>query len=169
MTKGLRSPHLLLASANPLKLIQNLNHLLTAQELAKLTTELNVNVSALFGLGLSHFNFASTLTDVDWRQKISRLYYGVYNVRRAVALKHSGIFSTDASDHKNIDQLPDGLNRRELHLNNLRDLREDRNLADYSHLALITNLVVTPDRSTDFATQFIDDCRLFLNQNGLLV
>lgn len=169
MTKGLSSPHLLLAAANPLKLIQNLNHLLTAQELLKLTAELNANVSALFALGLDHFNFASTLTDADWRQKISRLYYGVYNVRRAVALKHSGAFSTDSTDHKNIDQLPDGLKNRESNLNNLRSLREDRNLADYSHSAVIANLVITPDQALIFATQFIADCRDFLNQNGLTI
>ena len=167
MTKGLSTPHLLLAAANPLKLILNLNHLLTAQELLKLTVELNANVAALFALGLDHFNFASTLTDANWRQKISRLYYGVYNVRRAVTLKHSGGFSTDSTDHKNIDQLPSGLNNRESHLNNLRDLREDRNLADYSHSAVIANLVITPDAALVFSIQFIADCRQFLNQNGL--
>ena len=169
MTKGLSSPHLLLAAANPLKLIHNLSHLLTQDELSKLTTDLNLNVSALFALGLNHFNFASTLSDTDWRQKISRLYYGVYNVRRAVALKHDGAFSTDSTDHKNIEQLPRGLNNRESHLNNLRDLREDRNLADYSHSAIVTNLVITPDQASDFASQFIADCRQYLNQNGLAI
>ena len=95
--KGLSPPHLLLAASNPLKMIQNLNHLLNVQEIAKLTVELDKNVAALFGLGHSHFTFACTINNNDWRQKISRLYYAAYNVRRAVVLKHSGTFSTDSS------------------------------------------------------------------------
>lgn len=152
-----------------MKMIQNLNHLLARQELAKLTAELDRNVEALFELGQAHFNFAFALGNNDWRQKISRLYYAVYNVRRAVVLKHSGAFSTDSSDHKNVDQLPEGMSNRESHINKLRNLREDRNLADYSHLAVISDLVIDPGSALTFATLFIDDCRQFLNQNGLAV
>lgn len=167
--KGLSSPHLLLASSNPLKMIQNLNHLLAQQELAKLVVELDRNVIALFALGTIHFNFASGLDNRDWRQKISRCYYAAYNIRRAVALKHSGAFTTDSSDHKNVDQLPDGLSNRESHISNLRNLREDRNLADYSHLAVVSDLVIAPDDALTFATQFIADCRHFLVQTGVVV
>ncbi|MDO8312555.1 MAG: hypothetical protein Q7T25_11505, partial [Sideroxyarcus sp.] len=167
--KGLSPPHLLLASSNPLKMIQNLNHLLAQPEIGKLTAELDRNVAALFALGLAHFNFAFSLSDGDWRQKISRLYYAAYNVRRAVVLKHSGAFSTDSSDHKNVDQLPDGVPNRESHINNLRNLREDRNLADYSHLAAVSDLVIATDDAVKFAAQFIADCRLFLFRNGLTV
>ena len=84
-------------------------------------------------------------------------------------LKHSGAFSTDSSDHKNVDQLPDGMSNRESHINNLRNLREDRNLADYSHLAVISDLVIDPEGALKFATFFVDDCRQFLHQNGLAV
>lgn len=169
MTKGLSSPHLLLASSNPLKLIQNLNHLLTGPELAKLTAELDRNATALFALGKNHYDFATPLTNADWRQKISRLYYAVYNVRRAVVLKHSGGFSTDSSDHNNISALPDGLSNRESHINNLRSLREDRNLADYSHSSVLANLVIAPPDAQAFATQFLTDCRQYLIQNGLVL
>lgn len=165
--KGLSSPHLLLASSNPLKMIQNLNHLLAQNELAKLTTELDRNVVALFRLGTVHLDFASGLDDRDWRQKISRFYYAAYNVRRAVALKHSGAFTTDSSDHKNVDQLPDGVANRESHINNLRNLREDRNLADYSHLAEIGDLVISPADALTFTNQFISDCRDFLIRTGV--
>jgi hypothetical protein len=167
--KGLSSPHLLLASPNAMKMIQNLNHLLSKQEVAKLTDELDRNVQGLFKLGLAHQIFAATLSDNDWRQKISRLYYGVYNVRRAVVLKNSGVFSTEPSDHKNVDQLPDGMDNRESHISKLKDLREDRNLADYSHLAGMSDLVITPSEALIFANQFIVDCRQFLLQNGLVV
>jgi len=169
MAKGLSPPHLLLASSNPIKMIQNLNHLLDQQELAKLTAELDRNVVALFSLGLTHFEFASTVSEKYWRQRISRLYYAVYNVRRAVALKNSGAFSTDSSDHKNVDQLPNNISNRESHINNLRNLREDRNLADYSHLAVKTDLIITPDEAGEFASQFIADCRQFLLDNGLAI
>lgn len=170
MTNGLNPPHLLLASPNPMKMISNLNHLLTAAELGKLTAELDRNVVALFDLGRTHFNFAADLNNNgNWRQKISRLYYAVYNVRRAVALKHSGAFSTDSSDHKNVDQLPDNVANRESHITNLRNLRQDRNLADYNHLGQVTDLVVAPDAALNFATQFIRDCQAFLLDQGVTV
>jgi hypothetical protein len=67
MTNGLNPPHLLLASPNPMRMISNLNHLLTTQELAKLTAELDRNVILLFELGRSHFTFAaSELLPVSW-------------------------------------------------------------------------------------------------------
>lgn len=160
--KGLTAPHLLLAAGNPLRMIQNLNHLLTAAEIRKITAELDRNVIALFALGEEHFNFAAGIGNADWRQKISRLYYAVYNVRRAISLKSSGAFSTDSSDHKNVEQLPDGLNNREAHIVKLRDLREDRNLADYSHLAQESDLVISHQDAQAFATLFIADCRQFL-------
>jgi hypothetical protein len=162
MAKGLTSPHLLLASSNPMKMIQNLNHLLEEPELYKLTAELDRNVVALFHLGETHFIFASRLNNHDWRQKISRLYYAVYNVRRAITLKSSGSFSTESSDHQNNGQIPDSLSNKNSHVNNIRTLRDDRNLADYSHLAQIDDLVMEPDDALSFATQFIADCRRFL-------
>lgn len=165
--KGLSPPHLLLASTNPMKMIRNLDHLLSKQELKKLTDDLDRNVVQLFELGVSHFKFAAPLTDADWRQKISRLYYAVYNIRRAVMLKDSGAFSTESSDHKTVDQLPDKIRNKELHITKLRELREDRNLADYSHLAVITDLVISPTDALTFSIQFIDDCRQFLLTSGV--
>lgn len=150
-----------------MKMIQNLNHLLGPAEIAKLTRELDRNSVALFKLGEAHFAFAARLQNAEWRQKISRAYYGVYNVRRAVVLKHSGSFSTDSSDHKNVDQLPDRIPNREAYIDGLRNLREDRNLADYSHLAVVGDLVMAPDQAVDFATRFIGDCRGYLTQEGL--
>lgn len=167
--RGFSPPHLLLAASNPLKMIQNLNHLLDAHELAKLTTELDRHVTALFALGEGHFNFATTISNTEWRQKISRLYYAVYNVRRAVVLKNSGGFSTDSSDHRNVDQLPDAVANRQAHIVSLRDLREDRNLADYSHHADASDLVISPNEAMTFATGFLTDCRQFLLLHGLVV
>ncbi|UHL62958.1 hypothetical protein LSG25_12850 [Paralcaligenes sp. KSB-10] len=168
--KGFSSPHLLLASTNPLKMIQNLNHLLQPEELAKLTAELDKNAKELFALGESHLMFAAPLSDTAWRQKISRLYYAVYNLRRSVVLKASGRFSTDSSDHNSVDQLPDGINNRESYILKLRSLREDRNLADYSHQAVITDLVISSADALVFANGFCSDCRSFLlSKYGLIV
>lgn len=167
--KGLSPPHLLLATPNPLRMISNLTHLLNSAELAKLEGELNQNVIALFELGESHLMFATALSVNEWRQKISRLYYAVYNVRRAVVLKHSGGFSTDSSDHKSVDQLPDAIQNKQSHITNLKTLREDRNLADYSHLAVVADLVLSPSDAQTFSNNFVTDCRQFLLQNGLTV
>ncbi|MGE8449815.1 MAG: hypothetical protein ACN6OP_04145 [Pseudomonadales bacterium] len=168
--KGFSSPHLLLAATNPLKMIQNLNHLLQPAELAKLTTELDKNAKELFALGESHLMFAAPLPDTAWRQKISRLYYAVYNFRRSVVLRDSGRFSTESSDHNNVEQLPEGVEHRESHVLKLRSLREDRNLADYSHQAVITDLVISPADALVFANTFHSDCRSFLlSKHGLTV
>ena len=168
--KGFSTPHLLLAATNPLKMIQNLNHLLQPVELAKLTTELDKNAKELFALGESHLTFAAPLPDTAWRQKISRLYYAVYNFRRSVVLRDSGRFSTDSSDHNNVEQLPDGVENRESHVLKLRSLREDRNLADYSHQAVITDLVISPTDALAFANTFHSNCRSFLlSKHGLTV
>lgn len=169
MTRGLSRPHILLASANVMEMIGNLDSLLTQAEVNKLVNEINRNVRDLFLLGQSHFDFASRLTDDDWRQKISRLYYGVYNVRRAVVLKFNGTFSTDSSDHQRVNQLPDGLANRESHIDNLKALREDRNLADYSHLATIGDLVIAPGDALAFAALFIGDSREFLRQRSVVI
>jgi len=168
--KGLNSPHLFLASGNTLKMIQNLNHILSAREIAKISAELDVNIVSLFSLGMEHFVFASNLdNDNDWRQKISRLYYAVYNFRRAIVLKFNGVYSTDSSDHKNIELLPSTLSNRESHINNLRNLREDRNLADYSHLGTKADLVIAPKDALIFAEQFLEDCKEYFLTHGIVV
>ncbi len=127
------------------------------------------NVAQLFALGEDHHSFAVAITNAEhWRQKISRLYYGAYNVRRAINLKNNGSYSTDSSDHKDIEQIPEIANR-ESHISNLRNLREDRNLADYHHLATVADLIIMPDDAVSFTTQFIVDCRQFLRGKGLSV
>jgi len=143
-------------------MIQNLNHLLDQQELAKLMREVDRNVTLLFRLGQSHFDFASGLEIEHWRQKISRLYYAAYNSRRAVTLKFNGSFSTDVSDHKNVDILPDELLNREMYAAKLRDLREDRNLADYNHQATLADLIISPVEATELCSGFLIDCKAFL-------
>lgn len=148
-------------------MIQNLSHVLAENEISKLKAELDRNVVGLFELGKHHYDFALNLGNHNWRQTISRLYYGVYNIRRAVVLKHNGGFSMDSSDHKNIDKLPDDLESRETFSSNLRALREDRNLADYSHLSAVTDLILSPEEALEFSSLFIESCKQFLLNKGL--
>lgn len=169
MEKGLNTPHILLASSNPSKMLTNLAHILNEAELKKLRAEVDNNVIALFRLGYEHFIFARALPDKNWRQKVSRCYYGAYNVRRAVALNHNGSFSTDSSDHKNVDQIPAEVSNSESHKIGLRDLREDRNLADYSHMATQSDLVKTVLQITEFTEQFVADCKTHLETKGITI
>ncbi|MFZ5738300.1 MAG: hypothetical protein ACOY6K_15650 [Pseudomonadota bacterium] len=150
-------------------MIQNLHHLLTATQLQKLTNELDRNVVALFELGMVHFNFATSLSNKDWRQKTSRLYYAAYNVRRAIQLKHSGSFSTDSSDHRSVEQLPDQIERRASHVAQLKTLRDDRNLCDYDAFAKESDLVISVNDAVEFTTQFIADSKSFLSSKGVSI
>lgn len=59
---------------------------------------------------------------------------------RAIQLYHSGSYNT--SDHKNIHDLTQSLNNVETYKNKLKQLREDRNLADYDHSASEDDLVL---------------------------
>jgi hypothetical protein len=165
--KGLISPHILLAASNPLKMIHNLAHLLNAGEIAKLSQEVDRNAITLFALGQSHYEFALGIDNQEWRQKISRLYYAAYNMRRAIVLKNDGSFSTDSSDHLKIDNIPTGIKNQQKHINILKSLREDRNLADYSHFAQVSDLVNAPNNAQTAVVEFRSDCIDFLNENGI--
>lgn len=162
MHKGLREPHLFNAGPNPLKLVKNLDGLIDATALDSIRREIDRNVALLFSLGLSHYQFACGISRAEWRQRISRYYYGAYNVKRAVALKHSGQFSTDSSDHKAIDQIPDNIENAAAFRVRLSNLRDDRNLADYSHLAIIDDLLSPPDEWERFVQEFISGAHKYL-------
>jgi hypothetical protein len=86
------------------------------------------------------FSFAARQNNRWWRQKISRLYYGAYNVSRAVRLCVSGEFSDDSTDHKRIGDLPADFPNQALYKNRLNSLRDDRNLCDYDHTARAADL-----------------------------
>ncbi len=104
---GLRTPHILLASSNSMKLLENIKHILDANAYQAIQDEINENVKALFELGQSHYSFAQNLNKKHWRQRISRFYYGAYNVRRAIHLHFNGVYNTDITDHKKFDVLPE--------------------------------------------------------------
>jgi len=165
----MRSPHILLASSNPQKLITNIEHLVSKRAADALRREVRANVSGLFRLGEQHYTFAATLPTSDWRQIVSRCYYGAYNVVRSVKLEASGHYSTDSTDHKKIDELPSTFPNRNTYSNRLSMLREDRNLCDYDHTVTEVDLVYTIPEALRLVQGFIQDSRTYLRVKGLRV
>lgn len=166
---ALKSPHILQASSNTRKMLENLRHILDTTACDAIQQELDKNVKALFFLGEEHFQFAKQTSKKLWRQRISRLYYGAYNVRRAVELHSDGIYRTDTSDHKNMHNIPDTFPNKDKYKIQLVTLRDDRNLADYSHDASETDLILTQDDADMLVADFINDARHFLDNRGVKV
>ena len=167
--KGLSEPHVLLASSNPQRLIKNLAGVLAKAQLKKIDVAVCDEARLLFELGNTHYEFAKTIDATEWRQKISRLYYAAYNVKRAVALRNDGSFSTENKDHATVDALPTTLNNHATYSGKLRNLREDRNLADYSHLAKESDLLISVGDAEELVTDFVKDAKEFLVSKGVTV
>ena len=165
---GLKPPHLLIASSNPHRMLTNLSHILDEAACTAIQNEINANVKLLFQLGESHYMFAKELGRQHWRQRISRFYYGAYNVRRAISLHENGSFGTEVDDHKKT-ALPNALNNAHTYTNQLKVLREDRNLSDYDHTATESDLVLTQNESEAVVRDFIEDARFFLENRGVVV
>lgn len=167
MAVALKEPHLFNAGSNPMKVIRNLAGILSAAELDKIRQEIVANAVGLFRLGENHYTFACGLPPAHWRQRVSRFYYGAYNIRRAVALKHDGSFSTDSSDHKNVDSIPNALANASVYKSKLTNLRDDRNLADYNHLAIETDLLIPVADCEILVTEFLRDAKAYLIAEGV--
>ena len=169
MHKGLSEPHIFLVNSNPQVLLRNLQGVLSPAELNKIQVEVVANVVGLFNLGVGHFTFAKSLPSTEWRQKISRHYYGAYNVRRALVLNDSGTFSTDSSDHKEVNKIPAALANVGAHQQMLKTLRDDRNLCDYSHVAKESDLLSPVEAVELGVQQFVNDVKSFLIANGVAI
>lgn len=161
------APHFSNFSSNPLTVIENLQGVLSAAELQKIRDEVRRNCKGLFELGRLHFVFAVGIPHDQWRQRISRLYYGAYNVRRAVGLEYDGSFSQDASDHRKMDGVPDDFPSSATYGIQMKNLRDDRNLADYSHLANEGDLIRPANEYQQIVEQFINDARDYLVGRGV--
>ncbi|MDD5335315.1 MAG: hypothetical protein PHS32_16405 [Rhodoferax sp.] len=166
--KNLVSPHVLLIG-NPYTTINNLKGILDDIALENIKKAVILEIQLLFQLGMDHYSFAKNIDQKYWRQKVSRLYYAAYNIRRAIQLQDSGKYSTDVSDHKDIDNLPPSLNQRTIHGSMLRQLRDDRNLADYSHLGQEGDLFATTKELEQKVDEFLIDCRNYLKKAGIIL
>ena len=125
------------------------------------------DTAALFKLGETHFRFAARQPKAHWRQKISRFYYAAYNVTRALRLHVAGEYSTDVKDHQRIERLPDDFPSKERFANQLKALREDRNLCDYDHTKRAADLVLGTNQSASLVTEFLNEAREYLKRRGL--
>jgi hypothetical protein len=163
----LKEPSILLASSNCRKLVRNVAHVLDPAGVKQLEAEIARNVVALFRLGDEHLTFADSIGSKHWRQRASRLYYAALNLKRAVALLSAGHFATDASDHRTIGDLPDDFPDANTFATRLQNLRDDRNLADYSHVAAESDLVVSPPEAEALVKSFRDKARVYLNERGV--
>lgn len=163
----MKSPHLLRTGVNVRKIKDNLVNVIDAAAISAIEAEICANVAQLFALGQSHYYFAVRQNNRSWRQKISRLYYAAYNVSRAVRLCVNGDYSTDSSDHKKIEVLPDDFPEKNKYANRLGVLRDDRNLCDYDHTARFSDLVVGADDATSLVQEFLRDARAYLTHRGI--
>jgi hypothetical protein len=165
----LKEPSILLAGSNCQKLIRNVAYVLDEAALRLLRNEIDRNVVALFRLGEEHMGFAQTISAKLWRQRVSRSYYAALNLKRSVTLNHSGEFSTDVSDHKNIGDLPPGFPNANTYSTRLTNLRDDRNIADYSHLSTESDLIISSADAQALVAAFCGHAREYLQGRGILL
>ncbi len=165
----MREPHILLLKKNVGELRKNLLNLFSAKSLRAFDKEVNLNVKQLFALGEYHFGFADALSTANWRQKVSRAYYGAYSVSKAVRLKTNGSYSTESRDHEKVSELPADFPNRATYANKLPLLRDDRNLCDYDHTAVVVDLVETLPDTLTLVRDFIGDARTYLRNKGVRV
>jgi hypothetical protein len=165
----MKSPHILLAGGNVTKLKNNLISVIDANAIRAIEKEINLNTRKLYILGKTHFLFAKKQNRNAWRQKISRLYYGGYNVSRAVRLCVNGEYSVDSSDHKKIGTLPDDFPTHHSYGLRLQTLRDDRNLCDYDHTVSCADLSIGTIEATELVDSFLQDARVYLRNRGIII
>jgi hypothetical protein len=163
-----KTPHLLLAG-NCHRVRSNIAHILSAHSVQALDDEIAANARALITLGQQHFTFAGSLSRSQWRQTVSRAYYGAFGVVRGIRLYVDGHYSTENAEHKKIDALPMDFPNRATYSIQLPVLREDRNLCDYDHTATEDDLAISRDDALALVDNLIDDARRYLEARGLTI
>lgn len=165
--KEVKPPHILQASGNVRRLKENLVTVVDGNALDAIEREIRVNAAQLFRLGHRHYSFALKQEGRSWRQRVSRLYYGAYNISRAVRLFVNGDYSVDSIDHKKVVALPDDFPNRNRYKNQLASLREDRNTCDYDHAASRADLILGVDEATELVRDFVRDASKYLRERGV--
>jgi hypothetical protein len=163
----MKSQHILQASSNCYRLRTHLSSLLDAAVIQLITDEINANAVQLVKLGLTHYRFAKRTHISNWRQIVSRLYYAAYNMVRGVRLLEDGSYSTDSSDHKRIDALPETFPHKDKYINQLPSLRDDRNLSDYDHTAAKRELIISIPEAFALVNELQKDVRTYFHNKGV--
>ncbi len=73
----------------------------------------------------------------------------------------------DVTDHKNIGDLPDDFPNMNRFATELKGLRDDRNLADYNHVATDTDLLKIPADVEILVTEFRTEAFNYLTARGI--
>ncbi|SAL16849.1 hypothetical protein AWB64_01041 [Caballeronia sordidicola] len=82
-------------------------------------------------------------------------------------LKHDGSFTTESSDHQKVDIVPEALENHSLYKVKLKNLRDDRNLADYSHDAVASDLILGIDEAEALVGSLFRDVKIFMMAHGI--
>jgi hypothetical protein len=166
----MKAPHILLAGKNARRLKANLVGILDQAAMDAIEAAIISNVGDLYALGQYHFAFAARQNAVDWRQKISRLYYAAYSVSRCVRLAVNGDYSEEVEDHKDVANLPQDFPDLNTYKNRLRELRGDRNTCDYDHTAKSSSdLVFSVGDSLVLVENFIKTAKKYLTDRGVAI
>lgn len=165
----MKSPHILLLNKNVVDLRRELGHILSKKSTAAFDAEVKENIVQLFSLGLHHFDFAKALGPVNWRQIVSRSYYGAYSVSKAVRLAVNGQYSREVKDHEKVGDLPDDFPDKNTYANRLRLLRDDRNLCDYDHTVVEADLGMTSTDALALVGGLVSHARGYLRTRKYLV
>jgi hypothetical protein len=158
----MRTPHILLLKKNVLEVRRELAGIFSKRCALLFDAEVKANVLQLFSLGENHYQFAKSLQTTHWRQVVSRAYYGAYGVSRAVRLAVDGQYSQEAKDHARVGQLPEDFPKKNTYANRLRLLRDDRNLCDYDHTAVETDLGMSSTDALALVREFVQHARSYL-------
>ena len=154
---------------NPRKVIRSLASIISASERAKVEDEVRRNVKQLLRLSQAHLRFARHAAGPSgWRQRVSRGYYSVYSMSRALRLEVSGKYSLESTDHKKIGDLPADFPSVERWKDFLTKFRADRNLADYDHSVSETDLELRSDKYLAGAEEFLVDAKKYLKARGAI-
>lgn len=81
----------------------------------------------------------------------------------------NGEYSTEGGDHKKIETIPDDFPNKNTYANRLKVLRDDRNLCDYDHTAMLGDLILVPPDALQLVTEFLRDSRTYLVQHGVQI
>ena len=152
---------------NPNKIANAYQGVLDPAAILLIREQARHHTAAMYKLGVSHYRFAISLSRPHWRQKISRLYYAGYNVSKSVRFDSDGNHSSDVKDHQKVGSLPDDFPNRATYENELKNLRNDRNLCDYDHIAMASDLLKSTKYYKHLITEFLRDAHDHLRTRGV--
>jgi len=158
-----------LKAGNHKKIISNYSSILDPIEIEKIISEAKSHTRLMYELGLDHYCFAKKAQKKQWRQRVSRLYYAGYNVSKAIRFECDGSFSTEVKDHSKVGDLPENFPDKATFLNEFKNLREDRNSADYDHLARKADLLKKPEEYEALVLSFLRHAHDHLANRGTIL